>query len=104
MKKIIYCATAFMFILGMANAASAAKRFTTAATTVLNGVGFSPSTSVGLSAIASTTAWAAAAKHEAGGTTQYGLLSTDTNIKMKTELAKDTPVTDQDDVTALKGF
>lgn len=103
MKKIIYCATAFLFIFGMENIAAAAK-FTTAATTSLNGVSFSPSTSVGLSATANTTAWAAAAKHEAGGTTMYGLLSTDTNIRMKTDMDKAATVTSQTSATALSGF
>jgi len=101
MKKIIYCATTFMFLLGMANVASAAAKFSTTATTVLNGVAFSPSTGVGVEAVADATNWAAAAKHETGGTTGYGLLSTDTNIRMATNLAKDAQVTKPDSVTAL---
>jgi len=90
-----------MLSFGMVNLASAADKFTTGDTTVLNGVSFSPSTGVGLAAAATATNWAAAAKHETGGTTGYGLLSTDTNIKMATGLAKDAAVTAPTNETTL---
>lgn len=105
MKRISFCATVFFLLVGLASVASAAK-FTTAAgeTTVLGGVVFSPSTGVGLDAIATTTDWAAAAKHESGGTTMYGMTSADTNISLKPDLDKADKVVNQDSPTSLKGF
>ena len=74
----------------------------TKTTTVLNGAAFSPSTNVELAAVANATNWAAVSKHVSGGTTSYGLLSTDTNITMTKDLAPDAAVTAPASETALQ--
>jgi len=100
MKKVTLSATAFLLIFGIASVASAAKTFETTATTVLNGVTFSPSTSVKLNAVATATAWAGISKHVNGGTSEYGLLSTDTNITIRKGLdAAADPSTPTDEST-----
>ena len=104
MKKVMMSAAAFVFFVSMATVASATQKYTTAATTVLGGVSYSPSTGVGLSTTATATAWAAAAKHESGGTTMYGMTSADTNISIKTDMDKAAGVTSQTSATALTGF
>ena len=103
MKKITLFATTFMLFLGMASIASAAA-FTSTATTNLNGINFTPSTNVTLDTVSTATAWAAASKHITGGTTQYGLLSSSTNMQMKLDLAKDAAPTNQASAITLAGF
>ena len=82
MKKIIFFAASLMLLFSITNSEAATFTNTSNATTtvLLNGIGFKPSTSCELAAIANTTAWAAQSKHTTGGTSTYGLLSTDTNI------------------------
>lgn len=101
MKKTILSVSFFAIALSLASVASAVTTFTTDATTSLNGISFSPSTGVNLSALATTTDWAAISKHVTGGTTGYGLTSDDTNIKMRTGMEKDDPVDNPSSATAL---
>jgi len=106
MKKVIICATIFISIFGIANMASAVTgKFTNVegavATTTLNGIVFSPSTNVGVHAIATTVAYAVQSKHETGGTTMYGLVSSDNVIKKQIDLVKSAGVSAPNSATAL---
>jgi|GEM_PF-5285714 len=105
MKKFLTLLATAAFVASSAVVANAAK-FTSTSTTALgsSAATFSPSTNVGVDAIATDTAWAAAAKHEAGGTIMYGLLSTSTNMQTKTGMAADATVTNQTSATSLTGF
>jgi hypothetical protein len=90
MKKMTLFASAFFLLLGVANVASATVTFTNAATTVLGGILFAPSTNVGVAAAANATNWAAQAKHVQGGTSQYGMLNTNqVMVVHKNEAAAD---------------
>jgi hypothetical protein len=109
MKLTILSALTALVLLSTANTASATAKFTnpaggTAATTILNGIEIKPSTSVGLSASATDVAFAAAAKHETGGTSMYGMTSSDVTISIRKDMDKATPVTSQTSATSLTGF
>ncbi len=108
MKLTILSAITALVLLSTVNTASAAKFTNPAGSTttsvLLNGIAFKPSTSVAVDAMSAPTAFAAAAKHETGGTSMYGMTSSDVTITIKTDMAKSDPVTDQTSTTALSGF
>ena len=99
MKKIIISLFALGLVAGITGSAFAAK-FTnpaggTAATTILSGSTFQPSTNVGVDAIATVTQYSVSGKHEAGGTNEYGTTETATDFTATGDLAADDTVTDQ---------